>query len=587
MDLRPTRRHLLALTGALALVTATVALSGGTASAVSCPTVNPVTHVVTPAPTQGVNWSGCNLSAANLSGANLSSVDLSSSNLTSAVLSSATLTDTKLTGATLDHVTSGGLVGTPATLPTSWIIQKGYLIGPTANLGGANLGGVNLANRDLNHANLAGANLTAAGLMGTNLDHALIGNANFAGAFATGAILTGASGTGGEYSGADFTAANLMGASITGATFARTNFTNATLVETNLTNDALRQATFTNARLTRSNLEGADLSEATLTSVVSGEITGTPVALPTGWTLTDGTLIAPGLLRVTSSPAVPTQVTVDGAIANSWGLSWVQRTPGSHQVCFTAVPGYTTPPCQTATMSQYATTNVTGTFVQRGYLHVTTSPAVGAQIKVDGIPRNDWGVFTDLPTGIHQVCFGAVAGFTPPPCQNVNLTAGATTNVTGTFTSSAAAGLTGVGFLRVTTYPALPSQITVDGNIADTWGLNWLQISPGTHAICFSHIEGYTEPACQNVPVVSGATSQLIGSFTPRVWIKVVTNPAVGATISINGAPTDAWGVFTDVAQGQYQVCFGDVPGFTSPACITNGIGANQIGTYRGDYLAW
>jgi hypothetical protein len=53
---------------------------------------------------------------------------------------------------------------------------------------------------------------------------------------------------------------------------------------------------------------------------------------------------------------------------------------------------------------------------------------------VDGIPRNDWGVWTDLPTGGHQVCFGAVEGFTAPPCQNITLTAGQQTTVSGTYT---------------------------------------------------------------------------------------------------------------------------------------------------------
>jgi hypothetical protein len=59
---------------------------------------------------------------------------------------------------------------------------------------------------------------------------------------------------------------------------------------------------------------------------------------------------------------------------------------------------------------------------------------VAGTISVDGIPRDDWGVWTDLPTGSHQVCFGAVEGYTAPPCQNITLTAGQQTTVTGTYT---------------------------------------------------------------------------------------------------------------------------------------------------------
>src|SRR5690606_15653507 len=114
-----------------------------------------------------------------------------------------------------------------------------------------------------------------------------------------------------------------------------------------------------------------------------------------------------------------------------------------------------------------ATTTVVGTFVPRGYLRVTTSPAVASQIKVDGIARNNWGLWTDLPVGSHEVCFGAVAGYTAPGCQTVTLTAGTTTTITGSFTSSSGIAQPGVGFLRVTSSPALPTQISVDGDITD------------------------------------------------------------------------------------------------------------------------
>ena len=141
---------------------------------------------------------------------------------------------------------------------------------------------------------------------------------------------------------------------------------------------------------------------------------------------------------------------------------------------FTHVEGFTEPAPQTVTVVAGATTTVNGVFTARGSLRVVTSPAVASQISVDGVPRNDWGLWTDFPTGSHQVCFGAVAGFTPPACQNVTVNAGALTTVTGTFTTNAnAPGAPGVGLLRVTTSPAVPAQILVDGVVADSWGLTW------------------------------------------------------------------------------------------------------------------
>jgi alpha-tubulin suppressor-like RCC1 family protein len=293
---------------------------------------------------------------------------------------------------------------------------------------------------------------------------------------------------------------------------------------------------------------------------------------------------APAMLRVVTSPAVPSQISVDGAIADTWGLEWVKQSPGPHQVCFRAVAGYTTPPCQNVTLTAGATTVVTGTFVRRGYLQVTTSPAVASQIRVDGVPRDNWGVYTDLATGSHEVCFGAVAGYTPPPCQTVQVTAGTTTSVIGAFTASESSGLAGTGLLRVTTSPALPSQITVDGVIADSWGLDWLQLTPGSRTVCFAAVEGYTEPACQSVSVTAGATTTVTGTFARRGFLKVLTSPALGATISIDGVTADDWGVFTDLPPRTYQVCFGAVAGRTAPACqsavVTPGGTTTVTGTY-------
>ena len=308
---------------------------------------------------------------------------------------------------------------------------------------------------------------------------------------------------------------------------------------------------------------------------VTGTFTPSAATGPTGL----------GFLRVTSSPARPTQITVDGVIADTWGLQWVKVPAGAHQVCFTSVAGYTTPACQPVTATAGATSTVTGTFVPRGYLQVSTSPAVAGRISVDGVGRDNWGLFTDLATGSHQVCFGAVAGFTPPTCQTVNVTAGATTQVTGSYTASAAAtGLANIGYLRATTTPALPSQITVDGTIADTWGLNWLEIAAGSHTVCFGHVQGYTEPACATVNVIAGATTVVGGTFTQRGFLKVSTNPAQAATITIGNVAADDWGVFTDLPTGTYHVCFGPVTGKTAPACqdpvVSAGTTTNITGTY-------
>jgi hypothetical protein len=172
-----------------------------------------------------------------------------------------------------------------------------------------------------------------------------------------------------------------------------------------------------------------------------------------GGTATDAgafTYYVPGLLRVTTSPALPSQITVDGNIADTWGLTWVKEHAGLPHRVLQRGPGLHHPGLPDVTVTAGGHTTVTGTFVQRGFLHVTTSPAVPGEITYtpsggSATPMDDWGAYTDLPVGSYSVCFGARWPATrrrpasPPP-----LTAGATTTITGTYTvSSGASGQSG------------------------------------------------------------------------------------------------------------------------------------------------
>jgi len=176
--------------------------------------------------------------------------------------------------------------------------------------------------------------------------------------------------------------------------------------------------------------EGGGGGVATPTQM-SGLAGVTDIALGYAHNLALATL---GTLRVVSSPAVPTQITVDNNTADTYGVSYMKVLPGYHVVTFSHVEGFIEPaPFTSVLVNPGQTTTVTGNFVQRAFLHVTTSPAVPGTIYVDGIPRNDWGMWTDFPVGNHTVCFGTVVGLTAPPCQDVDLkTSGAT--ISGTYT---------------------------------------------------------------------------------------------------------------------------------------------------------
>jgi hypothetical protein len=292
--------------------------------------------------------------------------------------------------------------------------------------------------------------------------------------------------------------------------------------------------------------------------------------------LVDLALPGPGLLRVTSSPGLPTQILLDGQIADSRGLNWLKLAPGNHTVCFSHVEGWTEPGCQTVTVTKGDTTTLTGQFIQRGTLRIVTSPALPSQITVDGNPTDDWSTWTDIPTGSHKVCFGAVVGYDPPPCQNASVTAGKAMTITGLFKAHRSAlGQSGLGRLTVATSPLVPSQILITPSgaspyIADSWALHDLELTPGPYVVSFSHIQGYAEPGAQMVSITSGITTSVTGVFTRRGSLKVSTSPAAAGTITVDGVPRNDWGMSTEFPIGSHRVCFGQAAGFaTPPACQT------------------
>jgi hypothetical protein len=285
---------------------------------------------------------------------------------------------------------------------------------------------------------------------------------------------------------------------------------------------------------------------------------------------------------------VPSVISVDGIERDSWGINWASLPVGSHQVCFGKVLGWVTPACQTVNLTAGATTTVNGAFSQSGYLRVITSPAVASTITVDGVPRNDWGLWAEVAPGTYNVCFGNVSGFNVPSCRDVVVPAGSTATTTGTFTANAAApGPAGTfGFLRATTSPAQAAMISVDGEWRNNWGLDWVKLSTGSHEVCFGDAPDVTKPAsCQTVTITNGATSTATGTYAAKGFLRVLTSPALQANITVNGQVANAYGMWTSKAPGSYNVCFAAVPGYTTPACqngvaVTSGNTTTITGTY-------
>ena len=209
-------------------------------------------------------------------------------------------------------IVSGSITGSPQ-LSATWKLVNGYLAGPHAVLANADLSGANLSSADLHGVNLSGATLARASFNGANLRGSDLS--------ATKSATCGVPWTGGGYSsflcagpnfqGADLTGTNLNGANISGAVFDSANLTNANLTNATPTGVCVSYWGFginytgspgyhsycdgpsmSGVTLTGANLSGANLLHASLDAgMISGGVTGTPAALPAGWSLLNGYLV--------------------------------------------------------------------------------------------------------------------------------------------------------------------------------------------------------------------------------------------------------------------------------------------------------
>ena len=299
--------------------------------------------------------------------------------------------------------------------------------------------------------------------------------------------------------------------------------------------------------------------------------------------------VGPAFLRATTNPAVGGKIYVDGIPRDEWGLNWVKLPTGPHAVSFGDVYGLGTPAPVSVIVRSGETATVQGNYEVWGSLRATTNPAVASTISVNGVPANDWGMWRSVPAGTYRVSFGAVAGYNPPAEQTVTVSAGGFVHVVGQFTSSPGAkgpDPATYGLLRVTTRPAVPSQILVNGIPRDEWGLNWVKVAPGDYTVGFRGVYGHTTPSSATVRVTAGQTTTHEGAFQVHGSLRVVTSPALPATIFVDGVPRDDWGMWQSMPPGTYTVSFEPLPGYTTPASQSVVVNAGQLTTVTGTYAS-
>ncbi len=287
-------------------------------SAVQCPTVDPTTGAVTPAPTPGVDWAGCDLQFANFTNADLDHADFKGALMENVILSGANLTD-----ADVEAVINGSLlVGTDAAGAT---FIHGDLSGcdlKDADFTGADLQGIDLMQGAMTDAKFDNANLKDTTIVLEPMD----------GADLTGATLTGVSSF--DDTGTPTLPANWQltggilfgpGASLANQDLSGFDLTDADLDGSDLELANLSSANLTNADLDDANLTGADLEDATVTGATFAEATWSDTMCPDG---SNSDKHVDGCLSVldTTPPTANPQITAGNAGAHGWFTSPVTVT---------------------------------------------------------------------------------------------------------------------------------------------------------------------------------------------------------------------------------------------------------------------
>lgn len=297
-----------------------------------------------------------------------------------------------------------------------------------------------------------------------------------------------------------------------------------------------------------------------------------------------------GLLRVSTTPAVPAMISLDGNWLSRWGVDWLEVVAGPHVLSFGEVPGYQTPPPQSVTVPSNGVAEVVGSYALLATLRVITAPAVPSTIYVNGLPRNDWGLWTNVPAGVYNISYGPVADFRAPPTQQVTLATGAQTEVVGTFNPSP--GSRGpypldYGLLRVVTSPAVPSMICLDGRWMSQWGLDWVKIPLGRHNLTFSDVPGLLTPGPIEVDVLPATLgpNSCEAHFATAAVLMISTSPPVPSTIYVDHFERSVWGLWIDVAPGTYLVEFGAVPGMLQPSSQSVTVAAAEVREISGVFV--
>ncbi|MCP4708699.1 MAG: PEGA domain-containing protein [Planctomycetes bacterium] len=272
---------------------------------------------------------------------------------------------------------------------------------------------------------------------------------------------------------------------------------------------------------------------------------------------------------------IKAEVLVDG---RSWGIAPQHSLvdPGAHNISFTQVAGYLSPPPQQVTITPSQILPVTGTYTYiSGTLSIDTAPASG-EVFVDGV---SWGIAPqsrEVEFGPYSVTFGDVAGYVTPAAQPVNVAVGQTTAVTGDY-------IPAIGTLAIDTFPVKGS-ILVD---SVNWGTAPLSndIAYGFYTVSFGAVPGYATPADQQVIIGVGSTTTVTGTYIPTTGTLSIDTAPFAAEVFVDGTSWGTAPVSQTITAGLYTISFAAVDDYVTPPAQQVGVYADQTTTVSETYL--
>ena len=276
-------------------------------------------------------------------------------------------------------------------------------------------------------------------------------------------------------------------------------------------------------------------------------------------------------LKVTLDPAGGTWKVAGTNFASG---ATATLAPGTYTVSFNPQTGYATPESQSVTLaaggSKTMTVRYPGLAGSVRYVLSPSEVAGSATWKINGTNYAS-GAVAEVPSGTYTVTFGAVTGYAAPASQTVVVDAEETVERTAEYTEKP-------GNLTVKMNPTNDAAVAAARWFADGGSYTngeKAALRPGTHAVTFEAVAGYTAPSALEVTIESSKSiSRTVTYVGAPGNVTYTLTPNTGSW-KINGE-TYASGAVAEVPAGNYTVSFGALTGYTVPSSQSVTVTAGQ-----------